>query len=148
MNVIIASRLETVKTCYVNKNIISNIPSKKIRLNTNIEPLPLVRILNIGDSVILNAAPVGISKHLVGTDNSMVRMNINTKANLKEPKRPSKSTATATSRQPQVIIQYTKNQYGRLIDTVVMKEPFKDRYAMFGIDTMSGQRYELHLSSG
>ena len=29
----------------------------------------------------------------------------------------------------------------------VIKEPFRDRYAIFGIDVDDGQRYELRLSS-
>eukprot|EP01041_Mallomonas_annulata_P001292 gene1292-2497_t len=49
-----------------------------------------------------------------------------------------------------VLLEYTKLQHGRIIDIAVMKEPFKDRYAILGIDTEdnnNNQRYELHLTS-
>jgi hypothetical protein len=34
-----------------------------------------------------------------------------------------------------------------VLDIAVIKEPFRDRYAIFGIDIDDGQRYELRLSS-
>ena len=34
-----------------------------------------------------------------------------------------------------------------MIDCAVIKEPFQDRFAIFGIDIDAGQRYELRLSS-
>ena len=46
-----------------------------------------------------------------------------------------------------VLLEYTKVQDGRVLDVAVLKEPFRDRYAIFGIDVDDGQRYELRLSS-
>ena len=46
-----------------------------------------------------------------------------------------------------ILLEYTKVQDGKVLDIAVVKEPFKDRYAVFGIDLDGGQRYELRLSS-
>ena len=46
-----------------------------------------------------------------------------------------------------VLLEYTKVQDGRILEIAVIKEPFRDRYAIFGIDVDDGQRYELRLSS-
>ena len=46
-----------------------------------------------------------------------------------------------------VLLEYTKIQDGRILDVAVIKEPFRDRYAIFGIDIDDAQRYELRLSS-
>jgi Hemingway/CFA97 len=51
------------------------------------------------------------------------------------------------SRPQNVLLEYTKIQSGRTLDVAVIKEPFRDRYAIFGIDIDDGQRYELRLSS-
>lgn len=46
-----------------------------------------------------------------------------------------------------VLLEYSKIQNGRVLDVAVIKEPYQDRYAIFGIDIDNGQRYELRLSS-
>jgi hypothetical protein len=46
-----------------------------------------------------------------------------------------------------VLLEYTKLQDGRVLDVVVIKEPFRDRFAIFGIDVADKQRYDLRLSS-
>eukprot|EP01032_Pedospumella_encystans_P013924 gene13924-16011_t len=46
-----------------------------------------------------------------------------------------------------VLLEYTKIQEGRVLDVAVLKEPFRDRYAIFGIDVDDGQRYELRITS-
>lgn len=52
------------------------------------------------------------------------------------------------SQKPQnVLLEYTKIQDGRVLDVAVIKEPFRDKYAIFGIDIDNGQRYELRLTS-
>lgn len=62
--------------------------------------------------------------------------------------------ATAHSKQlqsaplkPKVILEHAIIREGRSLDTVVIKEPFRDRYSIFAMDFLSGQRYELHFSS-
>jgi len=46
-----------------------------------------------------------------------------------------------------ILLEYTKIQDGKVLDIAVVKEPFRDQYAVFGIDMDGGQRYELRLSS-
>ena len=46
-----------------------------------------------------------------------------------------------------VLLEYTKIQKGCVLDVAVIKEPFRDSYSIFGIDIDSGQRYELRLTS-
>lgn len=46
-----------------------------------------------------------------------------------------------------VLLEYTKIQDGHCLDVAVLKEPYRDRYAIFGIDVDDGRRYELRLSS-
>jgi hypothetical protein len=110
-----------------------------------------LRVLNIGESVNLNANQGHSNHRVVGTNSSAERLNRNavltnkamnsnkqTKPPMKQKQRP---------RVPKILLEYVKIQMGQTIDTVVMKEPFKDRYAVFGIDVTSGQRFELHFSS-
>jgi len=60
-------------------------------------------------------------------------------------------TSSTSMQQPvqpiKILLEYTKIQAGRVLDIAVVKEPFKDRYAVFGIDMDGGQRYELRLTS-
>jgi hypothetical protein len=56
-------------------------------------------------------------------------------------------TETQRTRPSNVLLEYTKIQDGRVLDVAVLKEPFRDRYAIFGIDVDDGQRYELRLTS-
>lgn len=152
MNVLIAQRLETVKPCYIKKDVITTFPLKtKAKIDSNAEQPPRLRVLNIGESVNLNANQ-GYSNHRVfGTNSSVEHLNRNelltnkpmnsdkqTKPPMKQKQRP---------QVPKILLEYIKIQMGQTIDTVVMKEPFKDRYAVFGIDVTSGQRFELHFSS-
>jgi hypothetical protein len=46
-----------------------------------------------------------------------------------------------------VVLEYTKMQNGKVLDVAVVKEPFLDRFAIFGIDLESSQRYEMRLTS-
>lgn len=52
-----------------------------------------------------------------------------------------------TTRPNNVLLEYTKIQDGRVLDIAVLKEPFRDSYAIFGIDVDDGQRYQLRLTS-
>lgn len=66
----------------------------------------------------------------------------------KSPRFSADSAAERSKKKPQnVLLEYTKIQDGRVLDIAVIKEPFRDRYAIFGIDVDDGQRYELRLSS-
>lgn len=57
------------------------------------------------------------------------------------------SARAGNSRPKNILLEYTKIQEGRVLDVAVLKEPFRDRYAIFGIDVDDGQRYELRLTS-
>jgi len=57
------------------------------------------------------------------------------------------STVAPSSRPNNVLLEYTKIQDGRILDIAVLKEPFRDSYAIFGIDVDDGQRYQLRLNS-
>lgn len=46
-----------------------------------------------------------------------------------------------------VLLEYTKVQDDRVLDVAVVKEPFRDRYIIYGIDSSNGQRYEAQLTS-
>jgi hypothetical protein len=59
----------------------------------------------------------------------------------------SESSASASARKNNVLLEYSKIQNGRVLDVAVIKEPFQDRYAIFGIDIDNGKRYELRLTS-
>lgn len=56
-------------------------------------------------------------------------------------------TSAASSKQNNVLLEYSKIQSGRVLDIAVIKEPFQGRYAVVGIDIDNGQRYELRLTS-
>lgn len=60
---------------------------------------------------------------------------------------PESRTENQRTRPNNVLLEYTKIQDGRVLDVAVLKEPFRDRYAIFGIDVDDGQRYELRLTS-
>jgi hypothetical protein len=45
------------------------------------------------------------------------------------------------------LLEYTKVQDDRILDVAVVKEPFRDRYIIYGIDASNGQRYEAQLTS-
>ncbi len=46
-----------------------------------------------------------------------------------------------------ILLEYTKVQDDRILDVAVVKEPFRDRYIIYGIDASNGQRYEAQLTS-
>lgn len=46
-----------------------------------------------------------------------------------------------------ILLEYTKIQDSKVLDIAVVKEPFRDNFAVFGIDIDGGQRYELRLTS-
>ncbi len=46
-----------------------------------------------------------------------------------------------------IVLEYTKVQNGRVLDIAVVKEPYRDRYIIYGKDIEDGQRFELQLTS-
>jgi hypothetical protein len=60
---------------------------------------------------------------------------------------PRTSTSASSQRKQHVLLEYTKSQGNRVLDVAVVKEPFRDRYIIFGIDIDDGQRFELQLTS-
>lgn len=67
--------------------------------------------------------------------------------NQSSPQKAETHGFSTTKRPRTILLQYTKAQDNRILDVVVLKEPFRDRYAIFGLDVDDGQRYELRLSS-
>lgn len=59
----------------------------------------------------------------------------------------SKESGNSSARKNNVLLEYSKIQNGRVLDVAVIKEPFRDRYAIFGIDIDNGKRFELRLTS-
>lgn len=89
-----------------------------------------------------------------GGDAQSARESGSKKVNVKHLKqsksaRGEKSTSSASNsaRKNNVLLEYSKIQNGRVLDVAVIKEPFQDRYAIFGIDIDNGKRYELRLTS-
>ena len=61
---------------------------------------------------------------------------------------PVRSRPTTKKRpNSKVILEYTVTQGEYIIDAVVVKEPFRDRFEVYGIDVLSGQRFELFIPS-
>jgi hypothetical protein len=54
---------------------------------------------------------------------------------------------TTLPRPRNLLLEYSKIQDNRILDAAVVKEPFQDRYIIFGMDVENGQRYELKLNS-
>lgn len=67
--------------------------------------------------------------------------------NTRSPLGEDMTAAGAAGRRQHVLLEYTKAQNGRVLDVAVVKEPFRDRFVIFGIDIEDGQRFELQLSS-
>lgn len=57
------------------------------------------------------------------------------------------SNGNSSHRPKNVLLEYTKIQHGHVLDVAVLKEPYRDRFAIFGIDINEGHRYELRLTS-
>lgn len=57
------------------------------------------------------------------------------------------SNGNSSHRPKNVLLEYTKIQHGHVLDVAVLKEPYRDRFAIFGIDINDGHRYELRLTS-
>lgn len=113
--------------------------------------LPLLGMLNLDHSMQLLPSEIALQDgSLRGT---LTARADQTKEQKMSALLHSKSTKDAGSRTDQptnkrnVILEHVIVRNGQSLDTVVIKEPFKDRYSIFAIDFLSGQRYELHFSS-
>ena len=71
----------------------------------------------------------------------------NSSRNNKNKTRINSAKKSSEKKNSNVLLEYSKIQNGRVLDIAVIKEPYQDRYAIFGIDIDNGQRYELRLSS-
>ena len=149
MNLRLATRLETVKPNYTKKEYKTVVAIKpKIKLNLKYSPLPQLSNYHARDynyhSPMVNDAANGF---YCRTDESASRTVEVQHIVTPELRKHNKNSAKSMTIKPKILLEFTTVQYGRAIDTVVIKEPFKDRYAVFGIDVLSGQRYELHFTS-
>lgn len=161
-NMLLASRLDTVQPYYKVTDLTIAKPVKKKVVHKSHNPkkskfareLGLVlkadRVGNAGDMTHRSAgsaeyfnaykfSPVGD-----GQAQSQSARKPEYGADGTEPESRSENQRT---RPNNVLLEYTKIQDGRVLDVAVLKEPFRDRYAIFGIDVDDGQRYELRLTS-
>ena len=125
--------------------------------------LPLLKLLNMDQTSRPSPMRRNLQDVLTALEISSIQEKENLTDRIEHPTEPkgshlfhSKSTkeATAHSKQlqsaplkPKVILEHAIIREGRSLDTVVIKEPFRDRYSIFAMDFLSGQRYELHFSS-
>lgn len=90
-----------------------------------------------------------------GGESKSARQSGSQKMNVKHLKQQQTQSArgeksslnSSSARKNNVLLEYSKIQNGRVLDVAVIKEPFQDRYAIFGIDIDNGKRYELRLTS-
>jgi hypothetical protein len=125
--------------------------------------LPLLKLLNIDQASRQSPMRRTLQDVLTAREISSIQEKENLTDRIEHPTEQkgihlfhSKSAkeATAHSKQhlsgplkPKVILEHAIMREGRSLDTVVIKEPFRDRYSIFAMDFLSGQRYELHFSS-
>ena len=127
--------------------------------------LPFIRVLHGEETSPLINIPGHLRpqtldlQHLsAATDSSIERLRTKIVAKLQgrhltlntdvtSPTSPAMKSKSPKPRKPKIILECTKEQGEYVIDTVVMKEPFRDRFAIFGIDVISGQRFELFIQS-
>ena len=189
-NMLLASRLDTVKPYYKMADLRVELPKKKIIITKkhkkNIKKSKFTRELNTvlkGERGITNIGEMthrstGNNDVLPSLNFSKLAMesqlqsqsarkadqqqhhhsNNNSSHGMRTTTAPgttgsgsmesdSRTTESQRGRPSNVLLEYTKIQDGRVLDVAVLKEPFRDRYAIFGIDVDDGQRYELRLTS-
>ena len=120
---------------------------KSARISKN-EPLPSLRMLSIDKSSPPSDKDndASIRDTLTSRFDQTREQKMSALLHSKSTKETSSHTVQRTNKQ-NVILEHVIVQNGQSLDTVVIKEPFKDRYSIFAIDFLSGQRYELHFSS-
>ena len=167
---------EAQKINLLNQKIASKLDAVKPNYQV-LGLLPSVRGAVGGDVSVVSGQQVDVSHVSAATDSSVERLRAKIVAHLSrgrggsklQPSLPHRHHPTAAAalehqviisspsqspskskpkpRKPKIILEYNKEQGEYVIDVVVMKEPFRDRFAIFGIDVFTGQRFELFVAS-
>ena len=134
-NMILASRLESMQPFYKQSDLMANLTRRNKPKKLKNKKKEWLEKSQYQDEDILYT-------------NRSENINIGStkRYNLQEPLSARKSQEK-DSNSLKVLIEYTKIQNSRVLDIAVIKEPFQDKYAVFGLDVEIGQRYEIKLSS-
>lgn len=164
-NMLLASRLDTVKPFYGPAELLigASRPIRKKQQRPNTKKIKFAKDLVMAMKVPFLEPTARVPKlfnkrvHLKGSLTQRSANDASTEADKdsyqdapsgSQSARTSADTAAAPSSRPNnVLLEYTKIQEGRILDIAVLKEPFRDSYAIFGIDVDDGQRYQLRLNS-
>lgn len=130
-NLVMASRLDTVKAYYDGSNLRTLTTAKKSR-----KKKPKFGCESTTKKKKNNNPATAGGRVVLGKNALDISQDFNAGSQSEDSKRPRN-----------VLLEYTKIQKGRVLDVAVIKEPFRDSYSIFGIDIDNGQRYELRLSS-
>lgn len=135
-NMILASRLESMQPFYKQSDLMANLTRRNKPKKLKNKKKEWLEKSQYQDEDILYT-------------NRSENINIGStkKNNFQEPLSARKYQEKDSSNSLKVLIEYTKVQNGRVLDIAVIKEPFQDKYAIFGLDVEIGQRYEIKLSS-
>ena len=147
-NMILAARLDSIQPYYKMSDIYVAQPIKrKPKKKKTKFARELEHAMNEmrGDTANSTRSESPTSDYLKGFNFA----NSSTVSGQQSPNSARQSADVQYSRQKPhtVLLEYTKVQDGRVFSVAVLKEPFRDRYAIFGIDVDVGQRYELRLTS-
>jgi hypothetical protein len=138
-NMDLAVRLDSVKPYYGKNDLVMIIPTKKNKKGDK---------KSKGNNGSKNG-DYGGSLSARGHHNANKQNHLNQSKNgsLSARKSEPDNRESKSSGGHNILLEYTKIQDGRVLDVAVIKEPFRDRYAIFGVDVDNGQRYELRLTS-
>jgi hypothetical protein len=167
-NMLLASRLDTIQPYYKVSDLTTKLVQpikRKTQVKKKSKKSKFAREL----TMVLKGATDGAATHRsTGHDGATIGPLKFSKLSVEDPATQSQSARKADygnqrsleggadpdnrgesprNRPSNVLLEYTKIQDGRVLDVAVLKEPFRDRYAIFGIDVDDGQRYELRLTS-
>lgn len=133
-NMLLASKLDNIKPVYKLEDLSirtsNTTKKKKSKKKKDKNPQAMVASMNAGSE------PPFTSRSHEHQVSKLKNSSFHASANNSSHSRPNS-----------VLLEYTKIQDNRVLDVAVLKEPYRDRYAIFGIDIDNGQRFELHLSS-
>lgn len=161
-NMLLASRLDTVQPYYkiADLTIVKPVKKKTVHKSHNSKKSKFARELGLvlkadraGNAGDLTHRSAGSADYFGAYKFSPVGDGPAHSQSARKPEyhaegfEPESRSENQRTRPSNVLLEYTKIQDGRVLDVAVLKEPFRDRYAIFGIDVDDGQRYELRLTS-
>lgn len=142
-NMDLAVRLDSVKPYYGKNDLVMIIPTKRKGKGDK---------KSKGKNGSKNNSPRGdyggslsARGHQSANKHNQLNQSKNGSQSARKPEPDNRESKSAGGHN--ILLEYTKIQDGRVLDVAVIKEPFRDRYAIFGVDVDNGQRYELRLTS-